>query len=243
MTGRPVRKRGAGAPRPADAPVPPSEPCERRAQGGRGLTARSESTRAAQTRLAALEARQVAAPLRDDRDPPRLRLSVQYAVSAKTLPTPARLRRWARAALERDADVTLRFVGEKEGRALNATFRGRDYATNVLTFVYDDSARLAGDIVLCAAVLRREAKAEGKTLIDHCAHLVIHGMLHLQGYDHERPRAATAMERREVEILAALGIADPYTDSSATPKGTPAPRAKARKGARSRLRVSEEKEG
>ena len=141
---------------------------------------------------------------------PRLRLAVQYAVAATTLPTAARLRRWARAALEREAEVTLRFVGEKEGRRLNATFRGRDCATNVLTFVYDDSVALAGDIVLCAPVLRRESRAEGRTLSDHCAHLVIHGMLHLQGYDHERARAARVMERREVEILALFGIADPY---------------------------------
>lgn len=142
--------------------------------------------------------------------PHRLRLTVQYAVAATTLPSAARLRRWARAALEGDAEVTLRFVGEKEGRALNATFRGRDYATNVLTFVYDQLASICGDIVLCAPVLRREARAEGKTLFDHCAHLVIHGMLHLQGHDHERPRAARVMERREAEILAGFGITDPY---------------------------------
>jgi len=158
---------------------------------------------------------------------PRLRLTVQYAVAATTLPTPARLRRWARAALERDAAVTLRFVGEKEGRDLNATFRGRDYATNVLTFVYDDGTTLAGDIVLCAAVLRREAKAEGKTLFDHCAHLVVHGLLHLQGHDHERPRAARTMERREAGILAGLGIADPYAPKTeAEPLSSPSPRMK-----------------
>jgi probable rRNA maturation factor len=158
--------------------------------------------------------------------PPRLRLAVQCAVSPAALPPASALRRWARAALERDARVTLRFVGEREGRRLNATYRGRDYATNVLTFVYDDAAAFDGDIVLCAPVLRREAKAEGRTLRHHCAHLVVHGMLHLQGYDHERPRAARAMERRETAILAALGVPDPYAPAESLP-----PEGKARSAA------------
>ena len=139
----------------------------------------------------------------------RLSLTVQYAVRATTLPGVAALRRWARAALERDAAVTLRFVGAREGETLNAIFRGKDYATNVLTFVYDEADPLAGDIVLCTPVLRREAKEQGKTFLDHCAHLVVHGMLHLQGYDHDRPRAARAMERRETAILATLRVPDP----------------------------------
>ena len=141
----------------------------------------------------------------------RLSLTVQYAVAAMAWPAAATLRRWARAALQRDAAVTVRFVGASEGRTLNAVFRGKDYATNVLTFVYDDTMPLAGDIVLCAPVVRREAKAEGKTLTDHCAHLVVHGMLHLQGLDHDTPRAARSMEARERAILAALGVSDPYT--------------------------------
>jgi probable rRNA maturation factor len=140
----------------------------------------------------------------------RLSLSVQYAVAAAALPAAATLRRWARAALTRNAAVTLRFVGTREGQTLNAVFRGKDYATNVLTFVYDDAAPLTGDIVLCAPVLRREAKAEGKTLADHCAHLVVHGMLHLQGFDHDTPRAARSMEAREKAILATLRVPDPY---------------------------------
>jgi probable rRNA maturation factor len=142
----------------------------------------------------------------------RLALTVQYAVPAATLPAAAALRRWARAALERDATVTLRFVGTREGRALNARFRGKDYATNVLTFVYDGQAALEGDIVLCAPVLRREAKEQHKALREHCAHLVVHGMLHLQGYDHDHPRAARAMERREAAILATFAMPDPYAD-------------------------------
>ena len=140
----------------------------------------------------------------------RLSLSVQYAVAATAWPAAAALRRWARAALVRDAAVTVRFVGAREGHTLNAVFRGKDYATNVLTFVYDEAAPLAGDIVVCAPVVRREAKAEGKTLADHCAHLVVHGMLHLQGLDHDTPRAARSMEARERAILAALGVPDPY---------------------------------
>jgi len=115
---------------------------------------------------------------------PRLALTIQSTVEAADLPGAATLRRWSRAALERNATVTLRFVDGREGRALNRRYRGRDYATNVLTFVYDDAVSLCGDIVLCVPVVCREARAQRKTLAAHCAHLVIHGMLHLQGYDH-----------------------------------------------------------
>ena len=121
------------------------------------------------------------------------------------------LRRFARTALARDARVTLRIVGGREGRALNRRYRGRDYATNVLTFVYDEGVSLAGDIVLCAPVVAKEARARDKRLLAHYAHLVIHGMLHLQGYDHERDVDAARMEAREVDVLRALGYADPYT--------------------------------
>ena len=109
-----------------------------------------------------------------------------------------------------DATVTVRFVDAIEGRALNAEFRGKDYATNVLTFVYDDDSPRAGDIVLCAPVVRKEADAQGKMLAAHYAHLVVHGMLHLQGFDHERAADAAVMEARETAILARLGIPDPY---------------------------------
>ena len=141
---------------------------------------------------------------------PRLSVAVQYGVASATLPAPALLRRWAKAAAERDAAVTLRFVGKREGQTLNALYRGKEYATNVLTFVYDVSARVEGDIVLCVPVLRTEARAQGKALADHCAHLVVHGMLHLQGYDHHTDRAARAMEARETSILAGLDVPDPY---------------------------------
>ena len=141
---------------------------------------------------------------------PRLSLTVQYGVASATLPAKPALRRWAKAAADRAANVTLRFVGRREGQTLNAHFRGKEYATNVLAFVYDGSARIEGDIVLCAPVLRDEARRQGKPLADHCAHLVVHGMLHLQGYDHDTARAARTMEARERAVLAALGLADPY---------------------------------
>jgi probable rRNA maturation factor len=148
-------------------------------------------------------------------------LSLQVGVRGSGLPSPATLRRWAFATLERDARVTLRFVGEAEGRRLNARYRGKDYATNVLTFVYDGSFHdaprdaagvppVAGDIVICVPVVRREAKAAGRALRAHFAHLVVHGMLHLQGYDHQRERDASRMERRETELLRQLRYPDPY---------------------------------
>ena len=144
--------------------------------------------------------------------PPVVFLSVQYASNAPHLPTRAQVRRWVRAALLADAVVTVRFAGAIEGRALNAEFRGRDYATNVLTFVYDDEQPRAGDIVLCAPVVRKEADAQGKSLAAHYAHLVVHGMLHLQGFDHEHAGDAAVMETRETAILARLGLPDPYAD-------------------------------
>ena len=134
------------------------------------------------------------------------------------MPTAATLRRWIRAAQERDVAVVVRFAGTREACTLNAIFRGKEYATNVLAFVYDDVVPLAGDLVLCVPVLRREAKMQGKTLADHCAHLVVHGMLHLQGYDHDSDRAARVMETRESKILAGLGIRDPYAERPAARK-------------------------
>ena len=143
---------------------------------------------------------------------PALTLSVQYASNGQDLPTRPQVRRWVKAALLDDATVTVRFVDTIEGRALNAEFRGRDYPTNVLTFVYDDDAPRAGDVVLCAPVVRKEADEQGKSLAAHYAHLVIHGMLHLQGFDHERPAEAAQMEAREIAILAKLGVTNPYGD-------------------------------
>jgi probable rRNA maturation factor len=141
---------------------------------------------------------------------PALSLSVQYASNAPDLPTRQQVRRWVRATLEGDATVTVRFVDAIEGRALNAEFRGKDYPTNVLTFVYDNDSPRAGDIVLCAPVVRKEADEQGKTLAAHYAHLVVHGLLHLLGYDHERAADAAVMEAREVAILSRLGVPNPY---------------------------------
>jgi probable rRNA maturation factor len=136
-------------------------------------------------------------------------LIIQRASRAAHIPPDATLRKWAAAALSRAAAVTLRYVAEAEARSLNSEYRGRRYATNVLTFIY--CARpLEGDIVICAPVVAREAKAQGKSARAHHAHLLVHGLLHLQGFDHERPRDAARMEARERAILKRLGFADPY---------------------------------
>jgi probable rRNA maturation factor len=140
----------------------------------------------------------------------RLSLTVQYATAEPGLPARSRLRVFAQAALERAAQVTLRLVDEAEGRRLNRDFRGKDYPTNVLTFVYDDADPLSGDVVLCAPLVAAEARSQHKELEAHYAHLVVHGMLHLQGYDHESDAEASVMEARETEILGKLGYPDPY---------------------------------
>jgi probable rRNA maturation factor len=111
--------------------------------------------------------------------------------------------------MSREVSVTLRYVAEAEGRRLNREFRGKDYATNVLTFIYATKP-LEGDIVICAPVVAREAKAQGKPVLAHHAHLFVHGLLHLQGLDHERGADARKMESREKRILASLGFPDPY---------------------------------
>jgi probable rRNA maturation factor len=147
----------------------------------------------------------------ESRRVPRLALTVQYASRAGHLPGPRQLRRWTKAALLQDAAITLRIVGAPEGRRLNRDFRRKDYATNVLSFRYSDRQPLAGDIVLCAAVVRREALEQGISLEAHYAHLVVHGVLHLQGYDHQRLREARRMQRKETEIVSRLGYADPYS--------------------------------
>jgi probable rRNA maturation factor len=142
---------------------------------------------------------------------PRLELTVQVAAENGDIPARRLLRRWLAAALERDASITLRFVDADEGLALNRAYRRGRAATNVLSFVYDDEdGALRGDIVLCLPVLRREAAEQGKALDAHCAHLVVHGMLHLQGYDHTVSVDARRMEAREVAVLAVLGFSDPY---------------------------------
>ena len=145
----------------------------------------------------------------------RLNLSVQYACAREACPAREDVKRWVRAALDPDAvaraDVTVRFVDAAEGRALNLEYRGRDYATNVLSFPYEQGEHLAGDLVVCQPVLADEAKAQGKSFADHAAHLIVHGTLHLQGWDHETSDAdADEMEAEERDVLALLGVADPY---------------------------------
>ena len=121
-----------------------------------------------------------------------------------------RVARWVRAALASPAEITVRIVDEAEGRALNRDFRAKDYATNVLTFDYQREPVVLADLVLCAPVISREAREQRKTVQAHYAHLLVHGTLHAQGWDHERAADARAMEAREVELLAALGFGDPY---------------------------------
>ncbi len=142
---------------------------------------------------------------------------VQRRVAAAGLPSPANLRRWATAALgDAAGDLTIRIVDSEESARLNAAWRGKPYATNVLSFTagsefagIDDEAPI-GDLVICAPVVAREAAEQGKALSAHWAHMVIHGSLHLLGYDHEEESAAEVMEARERVILAGLGFADPY---------------------------------
>ena len=140
----------------------------------------------------------------------KLALAVQYAGAAQDVPTVAQFRKWAKQALRTDAEIALRVVDEDEGRMLNREYRGKDYATNVLTFPLADEPLLMGDIVLCAPVVAREAEAQQKPLLAHYAHLTVHGVLHLQGYDHETEAEAVQMENLETEIITQMGYADPY---------------------------------
>ncbi|GAB2896467.1 rRNA maturation RNase YbeY [Uliginosibacterium flavum] len=144
--------------------------------------------------------------------PRRLNLSVQYALQDAGLPDRAQLRRWIRAAEPGAAQLTVRFVESAEGRALNAEYRGKDYATNVLSFPYEAEPVLLGDLVLCWSVVQEEAAAQEKTVEAHCAHLIVHGVLHLQGWEHEDDAEAEEMEAEERTILAVLGYPDPYSN-------------------------------
>lgn len=125
----------------------------------------------------------------------------------------ARVRRWVQSALEGPAQLTVRIVDEAEGRALNRDYRSKDYATNVLTFDYSRDPVMA-DIVLCAPVVEREALAQGMALVDHYAHLVVHGVLHAQGMDHERAADARRMQARETAVLASIRVNDPYRNGA-----------------------------
>ena len=146
----------------------------------------------------------------------KLSLSVQYAdPTLKEVVPRAQIRRWVTAALFAPAELTIRFVDAEEGQTLNRDYRGKDYATNVLTFAYtedEDSEVTQADIILCTEVLEKEAAEQKKALLDHAAHLIVHGVLHAQGYDHEDETEAEEMESLEIEILEALGFDNPYAE-------------------------------
>jgi probable rRNA maturation factor len=147
---------------------------------------------------------------------PRLELSLQFGEFAdapmhRRVLGKARVARWVGAALAGPGEIAVRIVGEAEGRALNRQYRGKDYATNVLTFDYTRQPVVAADLVLCGPVVAREAGEQGKALEAHYAHLLVHGALHAQGYDHETGEAdALEMEALEILLLGALGYANPY---------------------------------
>ncbi len=156
-------------------------------------------------------------------------IDIQRQVDAEDLPDEAGLVRWVTGALQdqtQACELTVRLVDAEEMRALNLAYRGKDYATNVLSFPADlpeeivaqMPERLLGDLVLCLPVLRREAAEQGKTLAEHMAHLLVHGCLHLQGYDHEDDAQAAEMEQKEIHILALEGISNPYEQEAGRPE-------------------------
>jgi len=144
---------------------------------------------------------------------PTLTLSLQFADKRHkdTLPR-HKVARWIKAALDTDAEIAVRLVDAEEGQALNRDFRKKDYATNVLTFDYAQEPVAMADLIICAPVIEQEAIEQGKSLEAHYAHMLVHGTLHAQGWDHMKKKEAEAMEAREREILAALGFDDPYAE-------------------------------
>lgn len=141
---------------------------------------------------------------------PQLKLNLQIASTSAQLPSKAQFTQWAKAALRVDTEVTIRIVDEEEGRQLNSAYRGKDYATNVLTFPISEEPHLMGDIIICAPVVAEEARAQQKPIEAHFAHLTVHGILHLHGYDHEKEAQAALMEGIEITILSKLRYPNPY---------------------------------
>ncbi len=139
-------------------------------------------------------------------------MDIQNVSSLAGIPSDTLFKKWARKALRVNAEITLRIVDEAEGRALNKEYRSKDYATNVLTFPLLEEPFIMADILICAPVVAKEAKEQGKTLEAHFAHLMVHGVLHAHGYDHEVPAQAELMESIEIQTLTNLGYANPYAD-------------------------------
>jgi probable rRNA maturation factor len=139
-------------------------------------------------------------------------MDVQFASELKGLPSLAQFKRWARKALRTDAQIALRITDEEEARAFNSEYRGKDYATNVLTFPLTESPFIIADILVCAPVVAIEAAEQGKSLEAHFAHLTVHGVLHAHGYDHEKEAPAALMESIESQIMISLGYPDPYAE-------------------------------
>ncbi len=141
---------------------------------------------------------------------PKLHAIIQNVSTNVNVPSASQFRQWAKAALRVDTEVTIRIVDADEGQTLNLNYRGKDYATNVLSFPITEEPHLMGDIVICAPVVEAEAKAQHKTLPAHYAHLTVHGILHLHGYDHVTEAQAELMEGLETAIVIKLGYASPY---------------------------------
>jgi probable rRNA maturation factor len=143
---------------------------------------------------------------------PQLWMDVQFASELKGLPSLTQFKLWARKALRTDAQIALRITDEEEARAFNSEYRGKDYATNVLTFPLTESPFIIADILICAPVVAIEASEQGKSLEAHFAHLTVHGVLHAHGYDHEKEAPAALMESLESQIMTSLGYPDPYAE-------------------------------
>lgn len=141
---------------------------------------------------------------------PTLSFNIQIASQLANIPSRTLFRKWVKATIRVDTEVTIRIVDADEGRELNSMYRGKDYATNVLTFPLTEEPHLMGDIIICAPVVETEAKSQNKTLEAHYAHLTVHGILHLHGYDHETEPQAELMEGLETAIVTKLGYPSPY---------------------------------
>ena len=141
---------------------------------------------------------------------PQLAIYTQIAADLTDVPSKSQFKKWAKAALRVDTEVTIRIVDTQEALELNCQYRGKDYSTNVLTFALTETPHLMGDIIICAPVVATEARMQDIDLMAHYAHLTVHGMLHLNGFDHENEYQAELMEGLEIQILAKLGYANPY---------------------------------